>query len=343
MVKENMLKNKKILMFSNTFFNYENFIVEKLKANGATVDFYNERPSDSLFIKGIIRVKKDLLNLRIKKYYINILKEIEKKKYDILFVIKGEVIPKFFIQKLIQENSGIELFYYNYDSFTNNPHALDILHLFHYKYTFDLEDADKHNMFFRPLFYCDIYGDLKKSDKKQKYSYDMLFVGTAHSDRYIIAEEVKKIMEESNRTAFNYYYIQSKWVYWYKKIFDASFSAFDYKKLFSKKLSHSQIAELYKKSNCILDINHPNQQGLTMRTFETLGAGKKLITTNHSILKYKLYNPNNVMIIDRASVQIDDDFFCSPFLEYTAEEFYRMSLNGWIEDIFIKKKSYSTF
>lgn len=338
-----MLKNKKILMFSNTFFNYENFIVDKLKANGATVDFYNERPSDSLFIKAIIRVRKDLLNVRIKKYYTNILKETEGKKYDILFLIKGEVIPRFFIEKLIAKNPDIQLFYYNYDSFDNNPNALDILHLFDYKYTFDNADAHKYKMFFRPLFFCDIYGDLRKEEKKEKYQYDILFVGTAHSDRYIIAEEVKKSVEVSKRKAFNYYYIQSKWVYLYKKVFDSNFYQFDYKKLSSQKLSHMQIVELYKKSNCILDINHPNQQGLTMRTFEALGAGKKLITTNRSILEYRFYNPANVMIIDRSFVQIDHEFFSTPFMEYTEKEFYKMSIDGWIADIFVNKKSYDTF
>ena len=47
----------------------------------------------------------------------------------------------------------------------------------------------------------------------------------------------------------------------------------------------NDIVSLYKESEVILDINHPGQNGLTMRTFEALGAGKKLITTNTEIKK----------------------------------------------------------
>ena len=332
-----MLKNKNILMFSNTFFNYEVFIVEKLQEKGANVDFYNERPSNNLVIKAIIRLKKGLLKVSIDNYYKRILEKIKNKKYDILFLIKGEVIPKFFLERIIEKNPEIQMFYYNYDSFTNNPNVLDILPFFHYKYTFDHDDSKKYNLAFRPLFYCNNYKNVKSFYNK-KYLYDVLFIGTAHSDRYIVAEAVKKHIKKYNREAFNYYYIPSKWVYWFKYFFDSTFFKFDYKKLSFKMLSHSQITNLYNKANCILDINHPNQVGLTMRTFEALGAGKKLITTNPSISKYSFYNSSNIMIIDRENVEIDDSFFDSQFVEYSDQELHRMSLDGWIEDIFLKKE-----
>jgi len=337
-----MLKNKNILMFSNTFFNYEVFIVEKLQERGATVDFYNERPSNNLFIKGIIRVKKELLKSSITKYYQKILENVKTKKYDILFLIKGEVIPKFFIEKIIERNPEIQIFYYNYDSFTNNPNVLDILPLFHYKYTFDPDDSKKYNFVFRPLFYCDDYRDLRRKSlgNKKKYTYDVLFIGTAHSDRYIVAEAVKKIISQYGRVAFNYYYMPSKWVYWFKKFFDSSFFKFDYNNLSFTKLSHSQIIELYNKTNCVLDINHPNQEGLTMRTFEALGARKKLITTNPSINKYSFYNESNIMVINREDVKIEDSFFENKFVEYSDQQLYRMSLDGWIDDIFLRNEPF---
>lgn len=333
-----MLEKKNILMFSNAFFNYENLIIEKLEENGASVDFFNERPSNNLFVKAIIRVKKKLLERFIENYYKKIISKIQYNKYDIFFVIKGEVVPRFFIEKVIELNPNIEMFYYNYDSFGNNPNGLQILPLFHHKYTFDLKDAEKYNLIFRPLFCSDIYQ--KKIANDTANLYDVLFIGTAHSDRYVIAENIKKNIIKFNRRSYNYYYIQSKWVYWYKKKFDSTFADFDFKELSFKKLSHLEILKLYQKSISILDINHPNQEGLTMRTFEALGAGKKLITTNTSILKYEFYNPNNVLVIDRNDIHIDNSFFNTPFLGYSKAILHSISLDGWIEDIFEKKRSY---
>jgi len=45
---------------------------------------------------------------------------------------------------------------------------------------------------------------------------------------------------------------------------------------FSKK----DISNLFKGSGSIVDLTHPNQSGLTSRTFEALRSGSKLITNN---------------------------------------------------------------
>ena len=52
------LQGKKILLLSANFFDYEKAIVNRLKEFSAEVDFYNERPSNSVFTKGILFVKR---------------------------------------------------------------------------------------------------------------------------------------------------------------------------------------------------------------------------------------------------------------------------------------------
>lgn len=44
-----------------------------------------------------------------------------------------------------------------------------------------------------------------------------IVLGTAHSDRYIISNKVKDWCEENSLTTFNYYYMQGRLVYFYKK------------------------------------------------------------------------------------------------------------------------------
>jgi hypothetical protein len=127
-------------------------------------------------------------------------------------------------------------------------------------------------------------------------------------------------------------------VYYFKKIFDPQFGNFDIKKLQYKSLSLSQVISLYEKSNIILDINHPSQRGLTMRTFEALGAKKKLITTNENIIHYRFYNKKNILILNRNNPEIDSSFFNNQFEPYDKELIEKMSITGWIYSIFVENE-----
>ena len=330
------LKNKKILYISVKTFNYELEIANKLRGLGAKVDYFDERPSNSLLTKGIIRLKRSLIQKKIDTYYKSILTKIEGEKYDFFFLVKGEAIPSFFIEKLKLLQKDCLFIYYTWDSFENNPNALSILHFFDKKLTFDPIDAEKFKLEFRPLFYIDKYKNIKNI-KKPKYK--MLFLGTAHSDRYSISNDIVKWCKKHDYAAFTYYYMQSKLGYLIKSLFDSSFKEFDYKKLNFKSLSIDKIMEYYEESSIVLDINHPNQRGLTMRTFEALGAGKKIITTNKEIKKYLFYNSNNIFVIDRHNIELEKAFFESNFNSINEDILLEMSIIGWIKSVFIQNDS----
>lgn len=330
-----MLKGKKILFLSVKFFNYESIIKKKLEDLGGEVDYFDERPSNSLFAKAIIRLKKDVYQQKINQYYRSILSEISSKKYDYFLVLKGEAVPIFFIEEIKRLNPNIKAIYYNWDSFKNNPNAQSIIHLFENRFTFDKEDAKTYNMSFRPLFFSDEYSTIKNIQAPKEY--DVMFIGTAHSDRYVVSEEVRSWVENHKLKMFAFYFSPSKWVFKYKQFFDKTFKKFDINKISFSSLSHSEILELYKKSKIVLDINHPLQKGLTMRTFEALGAGEKLITTNANIKEYPFYNPNNIWIIDRDNIQLDRNFFETEFTEIPQNIYHKMSIEGWVECLFIQE------
>ena len=99
------------------------------------------------------------------------------------------------------------------------------------------------------------------------------------------------------------------------------------------------ILKLYRNSKVILDINHPGQKGLTMRTFEAIGAGKKMITTNSEIKNYPFYNSNNVYIIDRYDIVLDKKFFETEYEDVSEELYFKASIEGWLECIFVVEDS----
>jgi hypothetical protein len=324
-------KDKKILFISVKLFNYENIIADKLRSLGAIVHYYDERPNNSILAKGIIRLKKDIYKCTITKYYNIISNEIKSKKYDYFFLIKGEVIPQFFIDELKKLNPNIILLYYTFDSFLNNPNGKEILHNFEKKFTFDRKDANDFKLDFRPLFFSDDYGNIKQ---KKSISFDLLFIGTAHSDRYIISEKLFELCKLNKLKFFSYYYSPSRISFWFFKLFDSSFKNFSYSKVRFKSLKHSEIISLYGDTKVVLDINHPKQVGLTMRVFESLGAEKKIITTNDDIINYPFYDSNNILIIDRNNIKVDISFFNKPFHKLNPKLKYSMSIAGWLEELF---------
>jgi hypothetical protein len=87
------------------------------------------------------------------------------------------------------------------------------------------------------------------------------------------------------------------------------------------------------RSAAILDIEHPKQRGLTMRTIETLISGKKLITTNKSIINSNLYDTSRVYVISRDNPQLPNNFINSKFLPIPESLKYYYSCEGWISEL----------
>jgi hypothetical protein len=328
---KNILTDKKILFLSVQTFNLEVEIKNKLQDLGAQVIFFDERPANNNLIKGLIRLKRSLVQKRIDSYYKKILLFSEHIKFDYLFVNRGEIVPAFFLEGLKKMHPTCLFIFYTWDSFTNHTHPISILKYFDRKLTFDPEDARLYKINFRPLFYLDSFKNLKNLPIK----HNILFLGTAHSDRYKISSSIRKWAFESNLTCFCYYYMHGRLVYLYKFIFDKTFKEFRYNQLSFKSLKLEKIINLYQESNVILDINHPFQKGLTMRTFEALGAKRKLITTNKEVSKYPFYNENNILIIDRNNIELSLDFFKGNYQEIKPKLYDKFSLEGWLFNIFV--------
>ncbi len=133
--------------------------------------------------------------------------------------------------------------------------------------------------------------------------------------------------------------MQSKFVYYYFKLFDSKFKKVELQKLSFKSLTINDIVDIYAQSEIVLDINHPSQRGLTMRTFEVLGAKRKLITTNKHIKNYNFYNQNNILVIDREDIDLDFNFFKNSFQEYSKDIYDMYSIDGWLQSLFFKNEN----
>ena len=327
------LEGKRILFFSPKAFGYEVAIQKRLEEMGADVVYFDDRPSNGFWGKAMLRVSKRSMAVKIEPYYKEIDKDIESQDaFDYIFLLNLEAMPVWFLKKIKARYKGCPVILYMWDSLRNKVHTKDYLKWCDRAISFDHEDHKHYPMLeFRPLFYLNEYSSIAS---KKNYDYDISFVATAHSDRFIIAENIKEQVEGWNGVAYNYFFLQSKKLFYYLKLTNPTFKHTHPSDFKYRSLKTDELLDVIAKSKAVLDIQHPKQTGLTMRTLEMLGAERKLVTTNAAIKNYDFYDPNNIYVINRDNPVIDPDFLSKPYIPVSKELYYKYSLDGWLEYIF---------
>ncbi|MDB5005914.1 MAG: hypothetical protein JWP45_307 [Mucilaginibacter sp.] len=325
-----------VLFIAPAFFEYEISIKDAIQRSGYDVDYFDERTSNNSFLKAIFRVNKNFLATQINRYYSTILKTINNKKYSYFLLIKGEVIPKWFIIEFKRLNPESKLIYYTYDSiYLNNKNPERFLKYFDSCYSFDFKDVMHNPDVFKlkHLFYTENFISKGEQDKK----YTISFVGTLHSNRYA---QVKKLFSYFNKT-FTFFYSPAKWLFLFEKLFKIGHRTIKWSDVSFNKLKTWQVADIFKSSKSVLDIQRPGQTGLTMRTFEVIAAGALLITTNGYIKDASFYDPSCIVVLDESNWEDKADEIrektnalkiSKKLLFKGSDEFY---INNWIKEFFV--------
>lgn len=210
------LENRSILFFSAQAFGYQNEIRAEMERMGARVDYFDERPANSFAVKAAIRINRNLLARYIDRYHARIIERTKNRKYDYVFFIKGESISVENLDKIKELHPEAKLIIYHWDSIANNRNALRILPVFDRAFSFDKPDCEKLGIRFLPLFYLRDYEEIGRQEPD--YRYDLLFVGTVHSDRYGLLRRVNGQIERTGGRCFAYMFFQSRILYWKMKL-----------------------------------------------------------------------------------------------------------------------------
>ncbi len=324
---------KKVLFISPPFHKYSEAISNAIKNNyGYEVDYIPECHYTFTF-NSLKYLSKILLKIYVNRILFKRIKELFSEKnveYDYFFVIRGEQISNNILEYVKKKNPRIKSIFYNWDSFKENPNSKDIFDFFDKSFSFDPIDCKENKKLkYKPLFYIN---NKEVNHINLKQEYDILFLGTDHSNRFEVVSKVNKFCKNNN-LKFKCYLITSKISFFKKKIFRIE----QYRKAVRNDfrfelVPYQEFLNSLIRSKAVLDVNNSIQDGLTMRTFETLGNGKKLITTNRNILKEEIYNPNNIALIDPTNIDISIDFFSSEFEESEVIEKYE--INNWVKDFF---------
>lgn len=319
------------LLISPDFFGYPQEIVKALQVRGRSALWCNDRPATDTKTKTLVRLSPKLVERKSAEYFERIFRQAADHDIRDVVVIKGEALSIDMIQRMRTLLPKARHTLYFWDSYRNMPKgSADKVDLFDRAFSFDLDDvAVDSRLTYRPLFYIEQYADV--SDTVQDI--DLLFIGTAHSDRVKVLQRISAAMPIGYELQ-NILFARSPLLHRIQNVVNASYRQTPEKDFIFKPIPKAEVQTLISRSKAVLDIERNVQTGFTMRTIEMLGSARKLITTNPSIVRADFYHPQNQYLIDRDNPVIDPAFLQTPWYPVEQELLDRYSLSGWVSDIF---------
>lgn len=323
---------KRVLLIGAPFHTYHTQIREAFEVRGFAVDYYDDRPSQNPLVKGIIKVRPRLAHPLIAKYFDRLLSETQLKTYALVLIINCKVFDPVMIHRLRQSQESARFVLYMWDSLTLYPNSERLIPIFDTAYSFDPEDCRRvEGLQHLALFYGEQYQKLGIPLRSER-EYDVVSVCAAHPNRYDVMHTIFPNLEARGVRIFSYMYLH-RLQYLYNKLFEPAFKSARRSEFRFKALSEDDYLDILKRCDTVFDIQHSGQSGLTMRTIETLGARRKLITTNASIRDYDFYDESNIFVLDEQNADQIKEFLRGEYKPPCDEIYDRYSLPSWIDAI----------
>lgn len=321
------LKGKKVLFLSWAFYEYPNKIITTLKGYGADVTYLCSAPTTDFMSMKFFKKSKYFKE----KYYSSLLDRVDGMQFDFLFLINAATFSEEFIKEICEKQAKAKKVLYLWDSLKVFPQALAVSDYFDEVFTFDSVDAQQNQKFkFLPLFWCD---DLYNG-KQELGKYDFSFIGFGHSERYVFLKEIENQAKAWNYHCYFKLYLPSFLHYLRGKYIKKNFANAKKTDFVYKTIPQEELKKVTLSSKIVVDLELETQTGVTMRTIETHGMRKKMITTNKNIMNYDFYHPDNILVVDRKKPIVPQTFVETPYHILEEELYSKYSLKHWIKVIF---------
>lgn len=318
-----------VLLISPFTFSYHLKISETLSSLGYDVTWWNQSASNSTAYKILLRLFPSLMARFSEHLFRKKLYKLDSKSITHVLVIKGEALSRKIALDIKKTLASASMGLYLWDGAKNVKGVWNILPIFDSVATFDSVDAKRYNWSYRPLFGNNIFS---RKNFDASLQFDWCFIGTMHSDRHRVIHKLRRRYGLQMRS-FVFCYFQSPLILFLRRFLDWTLMLAPNGSLSTKPMAATEVSKVIMKSRAVLDVEHPHQQGLTMRTIETLMMEKKLITTNRHILTSNLYDPSRVFVITRDDPEIPLTFLEQPFMTIsnTLRDYY--SCRGWLLEL----------
>jgi len=286
-----------LLILPRGFYGFASVLTRGLAALGFDTTVANDEYPESVFGKVISK-----LGLRLSQAIT--CRELNRQvlsgqQYDLILVIKGRGLDAATVASLRQH--GRSVVGYHFDSFGFDRGPARWVGSLPRVCTFDYRDAQAHGLPVVELFSS--MPAAPASDGPRRYAVSAVLRN--HSQRLVYLDQVLAALGGlgapgglAQADAFIYIYEANAMT------FLANFLRhprlyLKYRRFISRQaLPYDQYVAAIAGSAFTIDYAHPKQSGITIRCFEALSAGTRIITNNPSVLTSRLFSADNTLVFN---------------------------------------------
>ncbi|MGM5629722.1 hypothetical protein O2K51_02375 [Apibacter raozihei] len=314
----------KVTLISLDYYGYDKYIVSAMKELGIDayhIDIYENRYKyPNLWDRFKNLINKTFFKSNIKRYHLyqfikNELTHIGKQ--DKIIIIHAEWLSPETLS--LCKSKSNQMIAYHYDGVQRMPAITNTFNYFDKIYTYDKSDAKKYNLEFIPNY---IYELKEKKINQTRKAFNI----SSLDNRTPILEKIASVLDEKN-FSYEFLVVNRRQVNLYRPHIRTKI------KYLNRMVSRDTVLEKIDTSSIMIDIQRPEQVGLTFRVFESLGYHKKLITTNKDIVNYDFYDSNNILLIDPENIVIPDEFLNSDYKDLPDDILQKYSTKNWVKKI----------
>lgn len=247
------------------------------------------------------------------------LKKLVHKNFEYCLVIRGDLVPEFVIQHA--RSISRKMVDFQLDGLSVSGKILDYKKYFDGIFVFDPDDVKKHpdtSLQFLPNCY---FGELDFSFSSE---IDLLYIGQYLAERNKQLKNLHQYLEERQVSYSSH---------------TSLYQGRDFAPLHPRILQHKKSTtyqenlNYVKKSKIIIDFKRDEHHGLSLRFFEAMQYGKKIITDNSSVKNYDFYNPNNIFVTDFVHLDGILEFIQRPYHPLPETVIEQYGFKNWIKEI----------
>ena len=330
-----LLKGKKILLCMPDHFSiYENFS-QGMKEVGMDLKlilppnfFHYRKKKEKIinFLRKTFLLDKKYKNKLRRQFDIDCYKEwvkdIPEKSLDYVLIIRPDLIPQEALQALLR--LGKKTIGYQWDGLNIYSEVFACIPMFDTFYVFDPEDYQKYKETYSNLRLTHNFFFEGEEVTNKTYRNEGVFYRGSYSPSLI--EDTTLVVNELAK---------------YDVFIDVQLLHYKDKRptinnrnigLFDQQIDFGEYLEMVKNAKILLDFKAIGHNGLSLRFFESLKYEKKLITNNTSVVDYDFYNPNNIFILHKDSLEDLEKFIRSDYEKLPTEVVESYSFKAWLYD-----------
>lgn len=321
----------KLAIIALSTFGYFERMAVRISNRGVPATFFDERPRNDVFSKLKYRLLPKAVGRRIAADHVRgICTQIVENGYTHALVVFAEVLSKDDIGYL--KAAGVKVSRFTWDSVKNRPDVRRLDSLFDRIGSFDPADCETYGYSYIPLYSETIEPELVLPIDKRNL--DFFFCGTMHSNRPELIHDISECIKRRGWSVKLSLFFHSRWLYAIRNLFSVKAMRL-FPLIADRPFPHDETLADSRNARVVIDIQHPNQVGLTMRTFEALAQGAVLATTNERALTLLDQRfPGRIVYLDPATIEESLERAIEARPEpLGAEQYHELSQERFIDQI----------